>query len=436
MTRMLAFLTALALVAAPLKALELEEVISGLTAPIGLIDPDDGTGRLFVQEQTGQVRILGPDGALSGDLLDISSRMITLDEGFEERGFLGFALHPDFSVNGRVYALYTAPLAPDAPTGWNHTKRLSEFTLTPGAGTIDPGTERVLLSVDWPSRKHNGGALVFDADGYLLVGLGDGGGAHGVGKDVLWSAFEVQESQRHWDRLAQDVTALHGSILRLDVEAGFPGYGVPATNPFVGRAGRDEIYAWGLRNPYRVHVDPPTGALVIPAVAETLWEAVYLIGGPANIGWPIREGLHCVDRLRPRDPPADCPRSGPGGWPIPDPIVEYGNMQIMHPETKVEATGLGAAVTGALIYRGEALPELQGQLLVSDWSASFQEPSGQVFSAAPARKFGETWPLTKIAELKTRVVGLAADAAGEVYILTTDNFGPFGDTGRIFKLVP
>lgn len=436
MLKYLISLLVLTILSLPAAAVELKVVASGLTAPIGLVDPDDGTGRLFVQEQTGQVRILDASGALGGTLLDISSRMDALDQGFEERGFLGFALHPEFATNGRVFALYSAPLSPDAPSGWNHTKRLSEFTLAPGADQIDLGTERVLISIDWPSRKHNGGALVFDPDGHLLVGVGDGGGAHGVGKEVLWSAFETQESQLFWDRLAQDTTTLHGSILRLDVETGFPTYGVPATNPFVGREGRAEILAWGMRNPYRVSIDPSTGAMIVPAVAETLWEAVYLIDGPANLGWPIREGMHCVDRLRPRDPPQDCPRNGPGGWRILDPIVEYPNMQVMHPETKVEATGLGAAVTGALIYRGAALPDLQGKLLISDWSASFQEPSGQVFSASPAQSYGDTWPLTKIAQLDTRVVGLAADAEGEVYVLTTDNFGPFGDTGRIYKIIP
>ena len=222
------------------RAADTDLVIDGLTAPIGLADPADGSGRLFVLEQQGIVQVL-KDGALAKPLLDLRPRIVRLDEGFEERGLLGFALHPDFAANGRVYVSYSAPLRPGAPSGWNHTRRISELTLAPGVDAIDLGSERVLIEVDWPSRKHNGGGLSFGPDGYLYIGLGDGGGAHGVGPQVLWSAFEVQPGQRHWDRLAQDVTSLFGSILRIDVEGGFPGYGIPPTNPFVGRPGRDEI---------------------------------------------------------------------------------------------------------------------------------------------------------------------------------------------------
>ena len=420
----------------PAAAVELTLVAQGFVAPIGLVDPADGSGRLFVHEQHGVVTAIGPDGARGEVILDISDRMLPLEAGFEERGLLGFALHPDFDATGRAYALYTAPLRPGAPEGWNHTKRLSEFTRAPGGAALDPGSERVLLAIDWPSRKHNGGALAFDGEGRLLVGLGDGGGAHGVGPETLWSAFEVRPDQTHWDRLAQDVTSLFGSILRIDVDRGFPAYSVPATNPFVGREGRDEILAWGLRNPYRVTVDPATGAMLVTAVAETLWEAVYLFDGPANLGWPIREGRHCVDRLSPRAPPTYCPRHGPQGWRIADPVVEYPNMQANHPDTKVEAEGLGAAVTGALIYRGAALPDLYGKMIVADWSATSEAPSGQIFVAAPAERWGDLWSLSKLAQLETRIVGLAADAAGEIYVLTTDEFGPFGETGRIYRLEP
>ena len=178
-------------------------MIEGLTAPIGIADPGDG--RLFVLEQQGVVQTLR-DGALGTPLLDLTPRLLPLESGFEERGLLGFALHPDFPTDGRVYVSYSAPLRAGAPTGWNHTRRVSELTLMPDRQSIDLGSERVLLELDWPSRKHNGGGLAFGPDGMLHIGLGDGGGAHGVGPEVLWDAFEVQESQRHWDRLAQDLT--------------------------------------------------------------------------------------------------------------------------------------------------------------------------------------------------------------------------------------
>lgn len=417
-------------------ALELRQIASGLTAPIGLADPDDGSGELYVLEQNGLVQVLTDTGLRDRPLLDLRDRLIALDEGFEERGLLGLALHPEFSSNGRLYVSYSAPLRATAPTGWNYSRRVSELTLAPGAEQIDLSSERVLLELDWPSRKHNGGGLAFTADGYLLIGLGDGGGAHGVGPAVIWSAFDVPADQLYWDRLAQDVTSLYGSILRIDVDKGFPGYGTPATNPFFGKPGRDEIYAWGFRNPYRLGVDPDTGAILVTAVAETLWESVYMITGAGNFGWPLREGTHCVDRTRPRDPPENCPRYGPNGYRIQDPVIEYPNMQVAHPETKVDATGIGTAVVGARLYRGKAITELEGKLVFADWSADFLAPSGQLFVAEPAPKFADVWPFEYLAGLETRIVSLDTDAAGELYVLTNDQLGPYGSTGRIFKLVP
>jgi glucose/arabinose dehydrogenase len=417
-------------------AFDLRLVADGLKAPIGLADPDDGTGTLFVLEQHGLVQVLTATGLRDRPLLDLGDHLVALDEGFEERGLLGFALHPEFASNGRVYVSYSAPLRPDAPKNWNHTRRISELTLAPGSDQIDPASERVLIELDWPSRKHNGGALAFGLDGNLYIGLGDGGGAHGIGPDVIWSAFDVPAEQLYWDRLAQDVTSLFGSILRIDVDKGFPGYGIPPTNPFVGKSGRDEIYAWGFRNPYRLGVDPRTGGILVTAVAETLWESVYLIDGPGNFGWPLREGTHCVDRTRPRDPPGDCPRYGVHGYRIQDPVIEYPNMQVMHPETGIDVTGIGTAVVGARLYRGTAIPELAGKLIFADWSADFRSPSGQLFAATPAQNWGDAWPFERLRQLDTRIVSLDTDAAGELYILTNDQLGPYGTTGKVFKLVP
>jgi len=414
-------------------------VARGLTAPIDLADPDDGSGRLFVLEQHGVVRILDGDGTLRAEpFLDLRPRLVALEEGFEERGLLGFALHPDFASNGRLYVSYSAPRRPQAPRGWNHTRRISELTVDRvDPDRVDPSSERVLLALDWPSRKHNGGGLAFGPDGLLYVGLGDGGGAHGVGEEVVWSAFDVPEDQLYWDRLAQDRTSLFGSILRIDVDGGFPGYGIPASNPLVGKPGRDEIWAWGFRNPYRLAFDAAgTGELLVTAVGETLWEAIYLVAAPGNFGWPLREGAHCVDRTNPRTPPSDCPRTGPHGHRIQNPIVEYPNMQVMHPETAVDVEGVGTAVVGARLYRGLALPELAGKLVFADWSAAFERPSGQLFVATPPERWGERWPFRRLVELDTRIVSLAEDAAGELYVLTNDELGPFGSSGRIFALAP
>lgn len=425
------------LLASPANAARLELVRQGLTAPIGLADPDDGSGILFVQEQHGLVQRLMPDGSLGDPLLDLRPHLLQLRNDFEERGLLGMALHPEFNANGKLYVSYSAPLAPTAPSGWNHTRRISELTLMPGTDTIDLGTERILINLDWPSRKHNGGALAFGPDGYLYIGIGDGGGAHGVGQDTVYSAFNVPANQLYWDKLAQDPKSLFGSILRIDVDHGFPGYAIPLNNPNVGKSGRDEIYAKGFRNPYRMAFDAnDSGEFLITATAETLWEAVYLVDAPGNYGWPLMEGRHCINRLEPRNPPDSCPAHDEYGNRLQLPIIEYPNMQVMDPATQVDVTGIGTAVVGARFYRGKALPELRGRAVFADWSAAFERPSGQLFVAQPPASWGDAWPFKKLAELETRIISLAQDADGELYILTSDNFGPFGETGAIYRLLP
>src|SRR5262245_64162622 len=178
---MLAMLICAALAAA--QDLALEPVAEGLTAPLHLEEPADGSGRKFIVQQNGVVLVLGADGRLASEpFLDLRARMLPLEQNFEERGLLGFALHPQFARNGHVFATYAAPLRAGAPERWNHTRRVSEFSAEPGnVAKIDAASERVLLEIDWPSRKHNGGALAFGSEGFLYIGLGDGGISHGFG---------------------------------------------------------------------------------------------------------------------------------------------------------------------------------------------------------------------------------------------------------------
>lgn len=419
---------------------ELELVAEGLTAPLFLAEPADGSGRRFIVEQTGLVYILTADGELLEEpFLDLRDNIVALNEGFDERGLLGFAFHPDYAENGRFYVSYSAPLRADGPPGWNYTRRTSEFTVSAeDPNYSDIATERVLLALDWPSRKHNGGALAFGPDGYLYIGLGDAGGAHGVGEEVLYEAFDVPERLLFWDTFAQDISSLYGSILRIDVDRGYPGYAIPPTNPFVGRPeGRDEIYAWGFRNPYRITFDRKgTPDLFVTAVAETLWEAIYLVDQPGNYGWAIKEATHCFDRQRPTDPPEDCPATGPNGYPLIDPIIEYPNRSIEGENVQVEGEGLGTAVTGGYLYRGSEIPELYGKFVFADWSQSFQEPSGQLFVATPPQVWDALWPIQPLAQLETRVLSMGEDAEGELYVLTSAEIGPTGNSGRVYKLVP
>jgi glucose/arabinose dehydrogenase len=426
--------------AAPAAAqdLALEPVAEDLTAPLHLEEPADGSGRKFIVQQNGVVQVLGPDGRLAAEpLLDLRSRMLPLEQNFEERGLLGFALHPQFARNGRVLATYAAPLRPGAPERWNHTRRVSEFTADPGnLAKIDASSERVLLEIDWPSRKHNGGGFAFGPDGFLYIGLGDGGISHGIGKTVRWEAFDVPAHALTWDGLAQDMDSLFGKILRIDIDRGFPGHAIPRDNPFAsGQGGRKEIWAWGFRNPFRIAFDRNDGSLFVTAVAETLWEAAYRVQGPGNFGWPLMEGTHCVDRLKPRQPPATCSTRDESGNRIVLPVVEYPNMQASHPETKLGVAGVGTAITGARMYRGRAIPALAGKLVVSDWSAAFRQPSGQIFIADPSPDGEQLWPYRRVLQIDSRIIGLAEDRAGEIYVLTNETLGPYGTTGKVLRLV-
>ena len=210
----------------PSPKLQLQLLAQDLTAPIHLEELPDGSGRMLVVQQDGLVKVMLRDGnILPEPFLDLRSRMLALQNDFEERGLLGFALHPQYARNGRFFISYSAPLRDSAPQSWNHTRKISEFTAKIGSvAPVDPLTERVLIAQDWPSRKHNGGGLAFGPDGMLFIGMGDSGASHGFGKSVIWEAFNVPAEGLIWDMMAQDKHSLYGKILRIDVDRGYPGY--------------------------------------------------------------------------------------------------------------------------------------------------------------------------------------------------------------------
>jgi len=416
------------------KQAELVPIAQGLIAPINILALPDQTGRQLILDQSGVIWLLGKDGKVAKEpFADLRSRLLPLEQGFEERGLLGLAVHPKFGSNGRIFVTYSAPLASDAPTNWNYTRIVSEFTVAANnPAQIDPNSERVLIRQHWPSRKHNGGALAFGPKGYLHIGFGDAGGIHGVGPKVLNDAFNVPATALHWDTFAQDTHSLYGKMLRIDVDRGYPGHAVPDDNPFVGKPGRNEIYAWGFRNPYRISFDPNgDGSYYLTAVAETFWEAVYKVSAPGNYGWPLREATHCFDRTKPLDPPAKCAREWPDrpGFAAIDPIVEYPNMSVHRDGSAIKRLGVGTAVVGAIMRRDK-----NPRLLFADWSLDFKKPSGQLFEATPTGD-KKLWPFKRIAELPTRIVAITADADRNIYVLTNENFGPYGETGKVFRLV-
>ncbi len=400
----------------------LESVAEGLTAPLGLTAPPDDTGRLFVVDQAGMIRVIAADGELlDRPFLDVRDRMVDLQEDFDERGLLGMAFHPGYADNGRLFVYYSAPLREAAPDDWNHTGRLAEYTVSSDdPNVVDPGSERILLEVDEPQFNHNGGQVLFGPGGYLYVSLGDGGGANdvGTGHPPIGNG--------------QDRTTLLGAILRIDVDGGDP-YGIPPDNPFVGESGRDEIYAYGLRNPFRMSFDAGGDrALYVGDVGQDLWEEIDIVEAGGNYGWNLREGTHCFDPDQPGTPPASCPDEGPNGAPLIGPVIEYG-----HPG---QPSPIGLSVIGGFVYRGDTAPKLSGGYVFGDWSASFSEPGGVLLAAMPD---GDgLWPIHRLAiedrqdgELGAYLLGFGTDADGELYVLTTRNTGPVGSTGAVHRMV-
>jgi glucose/arabinose dehydrogenase len=416
-------------------AVGLHLVAEGLTSPVTMADPGDGSSRLFLVDQIGLIRVLTPDGTLRPEpFLDLRSRMVALMPGFDERGLLGLAFHPAYKTNGRLFVYYSAPLRAGGPAGFNHTSHISEFRVSAAdPNRADPASERILLQVDEPQFNHNGGTLLFGPDdGHLYISLGDGGGANdvGLGHVADWYADNGGGN-------GQDIEQnLLGNILRIDVDGGVP-YGIPADNPFVGGPGLDEVWAYGFRNPYRMSFDSGgSHQLFVGDVGQASWEEVSIVSAGGNYGWNVKEGTHCFDAEAPTQEPADCPDTvGAGhprtGDPLIDPIIEYPQARLGGP---------GVAVVGGYVYRGAALPQFRGRYVFGDWSRSFGQPNGSLFVAKP-RKRG-LWLMEQLrvatsptGELGHRVLGFGEDGAGELYVLTTDNVGPSGATGKVFKLV-
>ena len=414
-------------------ALGLDLVTEGITSPVALSEAPDGSGRLFVVDQAGLIWVVTSEGErFEEPFLDVRDRMVELNPFFDERGLLGLAFHPEYAQNGRFFVYYSAP---EAPPGYNHTSHISEFAVSEtDPNRADPSSEQILLEVPEPQFNHNAGQLAFGPDdGYLYIALGDGGGAHDVGFGHAEDWYEANGGGN-----GQDITEnLLGSILRIDVDAGDP-YGVPSDNPFVGTAGLDEVYAYGFRNPFRFSFDMGgSHELFVGDVGQHLYEEVSVVEKGGNYGWNVKEGTYCFDTSSPQTARADCPDVvGEGhpqaGDPLLGPVIEYPNAS--------QPGGLGAAVIGGYVYRGDDVPQLEGRYLFGDWNGS-GDTEGRVFTAKP-RKEG-MWKFQELClrnepgeecDLGHLLLGFGQDLDGEVYVLTTDNVGPMGDAGKVYRL--
>jgi glucose/arabinose dehydrogenase len=368
---------------------QLEKVVDGLTAPVASAHANDGSGRLFIAEQPGQIRIIKNGRLVPEPFLDLKSRMVNIPSGYSEMGLLGLAFHPDYRQNGRFYVYYSAP---SSKSGVNHTSVVAEYRVSDNPDRAATN-EKILMEIDQPESNHNGGQLAFGPDGYLYIALGDGGGAgdkHGrIGH-------------------GQDITTLLGSILRIDVNRGNP-YAVPADNPFVNREGQDEIYAYGLRNPWRFSFDRQTGQLFAADVGQNQYEEVNIIERGRNYGWRIMEGFHVYDQNL-KQP----------GQELAPPISEYDHSE-------------GISITGGYVYRGTQFPALQGRYIFGDWTGKvfYLEPTdGPEWNRRPAVFAGKNSH-----DIGLRINSFGEDEKGEIYLLVQDEVGPRSRTGSVQRLV-
>lgn len=326
------------------------EVVSGLTLPIGLTSANDGSGRLFIIEQPGRILIYDGAELLGTPFLDIQDRVGTQGS---EQGLLGLAFHPEYEVNGYFYVNYTDK---------NGATVVSRFQVSTNPNLADPETEFRVLSFAQPYRNHNGGQILFGPQGYLWIATGDGG-----------SAGDPQGN-------AQNLGNLLGKLLRIDINQ--EPYSIPEDNPF-----GSEIWAYGLRNPWRFTFDPANNDLYIADVGQATWEEVnYLPAGTpggSNFGWDYREGNHGFEGTPPQ------------------------GLQFIHPVAEYDHS-LGCSITGGAVYRG-SLPEWQGIYLYGDFC------SGRIWGLLGAGS-GE-WLSEPLYQLDRRISAIAQDENGEVYLL-------------------
>jgi glucose/arabinose dehydrogenase len=339
-------------------ALTLEPFAAGLQEPV--LVTGDGSGRLYAVEQAGFIRLLSAEGEVRDEpFLDITDRVLAGGE----RGLLGLAFHPDFAANGRLFVDYTR--VDDGATV------IAEFRA--GGRTADPASERTLLVIPQPHANHNGGMIAFDRQGMLLVGMGDGGGAGDP------------------EGNAQDPHALLGKLLRIDVDGDVP-YAIPADNPFAdGTTAAPEIWALGLRNPWRFSVDRETGDVWIGDVGQGGWEEVDVIPagqGGLDLGWDIMEGRACYES-------AGCDSEG-----LTMPVATLGHD-----------TGV-CSVVGGYVYRGARFPALEGSYVFSDYC------SGDLWLLRAADGVAGADVKAMLAGTHDgRVVAFGEDDDGELYVV-------------------
>lgn len=412
----------------------LHPLASGLTAPNSLTHAGDGSGRLFVTDQTGAIRLIKNGALQTTPFLDLKSRLVKLSPTYDERGLLGLVFHPQFAIAGSPgygkFYTYTSEPATGAadftvsmPVGvaFNHQNVLAEWQVDPANPDVgNLGSRREILRVDWPQMNHNSGNLVFGPDGLLYVGLGDGGAGYDYG-----DGHGINGNGRN-------LGVALGKIFRIDVNGNNSAngrYGVPADNPFVGTPGAlPEIYAYGLRHPWRFSFDPVTHALIEGETGQGTVEEVNIITAGGNYGWNLKEGQFAFDS-DPLSPNFGLVFNDLSGLPsgLIDPVLQYDHSE-------------GTAMIGGFVYRGSAIPSLQGKYIFADWGA-YAAPTGRLFAGDLATGTIEVLNVDNVTPngdtnqtLPIWILAFGEDADGELYVLTDNSLAPKGTTGQVFKI--
>jgi len=345
----------------------------------------DGSGYNYICEQSGVIRILKDGRILDEPFLDLRNKLIKQMNLYSERGLLGLAFHPNYASNGRFFVYYSAT---SKQKGSNHKSVISEFKRSQNPMKANPFSEKIILEIEQPESNHNGGNLAFGPDGFLYIGSGDGGGAN-------------DEHGKKGN--GQNLETLLGKMLRIDINAGNP-YKIPADNPFVNKGGRDEIWAYGLRNPWKFSFDKLSGKLFCADVGQDTWEEIDIIEKGGNYGWKIMEGNHCFESW------GNCNKTG-----LKLPIAEYNHST-------------GKCIIGGYIYRGEA-GAFAGRYFFGDWT-------GKLFMLTPV---SGNWVMQ---ELKVKGINgrftinsFGEDEKGNIYLLGQKGIGP-DEPAFVYKLTP
>jgi hypothetical protein len=412
----------------------LQTIETGLTAPVYATSAPGDPNDLFVVDQAGKIGVIHNGVPQSTPLLDISSveAAVPLKPGYDERGLLGLAFSPGFNdpSSSGFHTLYTyqsemtgtapadfGPVPGTLTSAIDHQNVLVQWKVSPSnPNVVDTSTQRDLLREDHPALNHNGGTIAFGPDGDLYMAIGDGGTANDSGNGHIVSTGN-----------AQALNVIMGKMLRIDPNGNNSAngkYGIPASNPFVNTPGADpEIYAYGLRNPYKFSFDPATGNLIEGDVGQNEVEEVNKIVSGGNYGWAIKEGTFLFNRTGPNIGTVN-PVNSPGSPAnLIDPILEYDH-------------NAGTAVVGGFVYHGSLLPQLDGKYVFGDFS------NGPFSAAGNGRLFYSDLSTGQINEFKMAVPlglwlkGFGEDAQGEIYVLASTNLGPTGNSGEVLKLVP